>query len=639
MPNNRDGAKEDTTAPLEHCKVSLEKTHTDTSHTPSRPVSDDDVNNTPAAGVTSGSTDQPEQPSVLFRLPRWKKRALFACSCLLQFLLQFDVAAVAVTIPVSRRGRSRRRIIKSWLTHYISLVPQKIAEDQETTQVKAFALATGYYLAQTIFQLVFSHVSHALGRTPMYLLGLLFYMLGAAIAGCNIPMDVLIAARVIQGIGAAGMFSMSAIVIVEMTQPRQRAAWTSLTMAGGAFGNICGPLVAGAMFKRGFPWRSVFHIEIGLAAFLFGPLARLLPWDIIPWRRKNLKQLKDCDWIGMGLFMICAVGILVPINIAGTASSLEWTSKPVLISLLFGVVILLALVYHQRCLAKRPAFPREVFARRPTAGISLPFKWFASVATSLALIGSTVCSILLFAVFYSLILFWEAVRQKSTVGVGLVLLSVTVSYPVAFALTGMAIKKWGRIRWAIVVGTIMTTLGLGLMQLMSEGTHECCMILISIVAGAGCGVFAPAMVNAVLSTTDPRWHPHAIAIRTLLYTAGQCIGVSLCISIFTTYFKRRFEAFDPVAAAKAGIPHGGLGSPQSLVSKISQLQELAHGGELIKIMVSSLRCVWGAACALAGLTGTLTILMNCPDLAQDNTTRAVPSDKEQQQDGVEMVSR
>lgn len=62
-------------------------------------------------------------------------------------------------------------------------------------------------------------------------------------------MDVLIGARVVQGIGAAGMFTMSAIVIVEMTQPRQRAGWTSLSQAFGAVGNICGPLAAGLMCK------------------------------------------------------------------------------------------------------------------------------------------------------------------------------------------------------------------------------------------------------------------------------------------------------------------------------------------------------------------------------------------------------
>lgn len=134
---------------------------------------------------------------------------------------------------------------------------QKIAEDKKAPSVKVFALATGYLLAQTVFQLVFSHTSHAAGRKFMYITGVLLFLAGAIVAATRPPMDALIGARVVQGIGAAGMFTMSAIVIVEMTQPRQRAGWTSLSQAFGALGNICGPLAAGSLYNHHrLPWVS-----------------------------------------------------------------------------------------------------------------------------------------------------------------------------------------------------------------------------------------------------------------------------------------------------------------------------------------------------------------------------------------------
>lgn len=120
-----------------------------------------------------------------------------------------------------------------------------------------FALATGYLLAQTMFQLVFSHVSQTAGRKCMYITGLVLFIVGASAAATRPHIEALIGMRVVQGIGAAGMFTMSAIVIVEMTQPRQRAGWTSLSQAFGALGNICGPLIAGAICKHpGKPWVS-----------------------------------------------------------------------------------------------------------------------------------------------------------------------------------------------------------------------------------------------------------------------------------------------------------------------------------------------------------------------------------------------
>lgn len=116
-----------------------------------------------------------------------------------------------------------------------------------------FAVATAYFLAQTVFQLVFSHISHGVGRKYAYLSGVGFYIIGSIIAATSPRARQLVAARAVQGMGAAGMFTMSAIVIVDIMQPRQRAAWSAISQAFGALGNICGPLFAGLLFKK-FGW-------------------------------------------------------------------------------------------------------------------------------------------------------------------------------------------------------------------------------------------------------------------------------------------------------------------------------------------------------------------------------------------------
>lgn len=118
-------------------------------------------------------------------------------------------------------------------------------------------MATGYLLAQTVFQLVFSHVSQATGRKPMYITGLLLYLVGAIAAATGPTVHGLVGARVVQGIGAAGMFTMSAIIFVDIAPPRRRAGWQAWSQSCGAIGNIIGPLAAGFMFKR-FSWVSCF---------------------------------------------------------------------------------------------------------------------------------------------------------------------------------------------------------------------------------------------------------------------------------------------------------------------------------------------------------------------------------------------
>lgn len=132
---------------------------------------------------------------------------------------------------------------------------QNIAQDLQASQVLVFTVATGYFMAQTVFQLLFSHVSHALGRKYAYLAGVSLHTIGAIVAVTSKSAQQLIGARVIQGIGASGMFTMSAIVIVDLMQPRQRASWTAIAQACGALGNICGPLFAALLLKQ-YSWVS-----------------------------------------------------------------------------------------------------------------------------------------------------------------------------------------------------------------------------------------------------------------------------------------------------------------------------------------------------------------------------------------------
>lgn len=488
----------------------------------------------------------------------------------------------------------------------------------------------------------------------MYISGLLLFLAGAIAAATRPAIDVLIGARVVQGIGAAGMFTMSAIVIVEMTQPRQRAGWTSISQAFGALGNICGPLAAGLMCTRhGRPWVSrsfgiffymqmawctgmlncnktqsfIFIVEAVIATVLLFALVWLLPGGSRS-RKDRLRELKGCDWCGILLFFVCSVALLVPINIGGTAERLGWNSPPVISCFALGLFSLIVLVYHQRYRAgrmtSRPAFPREIFARR---------------ATNVAFLGNAVCGVLLSMVFYHLVLFWDGVRRKSTVEVGKMLLSVTLTYPVAFAVTGIAIRRWGHIKYATAAGATLATLGLGLMQIMTERAPQVGLLVICVCAGAGCGIFTPAMVNAVIATTDSRWHPQAIATRTLLYTAGQCIGVSLGLAIFTNVFRHRFDAHDGDAAIRAAAVKTVLSSPQELVGKLETLWVISPNGELVRMVVGALRAVWAVACVLAGVTGALAIWMRFPDLAKDSTTERVLPDEERQEDSTEMKPR
>lgn len=327
-------------------------------------------------------------------------------------------------------------------------------------------------------------------------------------------------------------------------------------------------------------------LEIVAAGTLLTALLCLLP----NWRNrttKTLEELRRCDWVGMGLFFLASISILVPINIGGTVQ--PWNSATVITCLVVGGFSLLVLIYHQRNLAENPAFPRQVFTQP---------------VTNVAFFGSLVSGMLLSMIFYNLVLFWEGVRHLPTMEVGIMLLAVTLPYTICAALTGIAIRLWGRIKWATIAGTAFAELGLGLMYFLTEKGPVGPLIVITMLAAMGCGIYLPAMINTILASTDRKWHSHAIAMRTQLYTAGQCMGISIGLAIFINKFEYSVQADQ----GKVAI------TPQGLMRII---KDLPQDSEVIGLIVVALRWVWGAACVIGFIAGLPACILKCPALPQD----------------------
>lgn len=355
----------------------------------------------------------------------------------------------------------------------------------------------------------------------------------------------------------------------------------------------------------------VFTFTLLFAVFFFLP-----NWSNR--KTKFLSVLRHCDWFGMLLFLGCSVAILIVINVGGTVQ--PWNSPIVITCGIVGFLSLASLIIHQRYIAKNPAFPKAIFSKP---------------VTNAAFVGSLVSGMLLSMIFYNLVLFWEGVRHLPTMKIGIMLLSVTLTYALSAAVVGITIKISGRIKWATMTGSVFAVTGLGLMWFMDQKTPVPPLIVISMLAAAGCGIFLPAMINTVLATTNKTWHSHAIAQRTLMYTAGQCMGVSIGLAIFTNTFAHQVTKLN-----KTNSPGGEVlvaVTPQSLMQVI---KDLPPNSEVTPLIVYALRWVWGAACLMAILTSALACAFKCPALPKDKehngdpVTRDMELDEERRTDEV-----
>src|SRR5947209_11980608 len=177
---------------------------------------------------------------------RWP--ALFVV-CLAQLMIVLDVTIVNVALPSLQRDLHFRQAILSWV-------------------VKGFLITFGSLL------LLAGRLGDLAGRKRVFLAGLTIFTIASLLCGIAPSQETLVAARLLQGIGAAAQASVIlAIIITEFPGPAERAramsAYVFVSVAGGSLG-----LLAGGILTQTLSWHWVFFVNlpIGLAALALGQL-------------------------------------------------------------------------------------------------------------------------------------------------------------------------------------------------------------------------------------------------------------------------------------------------------------------------------------------------------------------------------
>ena len=237
-----------------------------------------------------------------------------------------------------------------------------------------------YTLAFAVFLLTGAALGDRFGRKRMFIVGLGIFTLASAASALAPSIEALIAARAVQGFGAAIVTPLTLTLLSEAVPAQKRGlalgVWAGVTGLGVAMG----PLVGGAVVE-GISWHWIFwlNVPIGLALL---PLAfRLLTESRGPNERLDLA--------GLGLAGTGLLGLTFGIV---RANALGWTSATVLASLTAGVVLLVAFLAWERH-TPQPMLPPRFFRSR---GFS------ATNAASFAMFFGTFGSVFLLSQFFQI---------------------------------------------------------------------------------------------------------------------------------------------------------------------------------------------------------------------------------------------
>jgi EmrB/QacA subfamily drug resistance transporter len=361
-----------------------------------------------------------------------------------------------------------------------------------------------YNLSFAVLLLTAAALGDRLGRRRLYAAGLGLFV--AASAACALAPDVgwLIAARAVQGIGAAFVATLALALLSAAFPPERRGTAIGIFSAITGLAVASGPLVGGAV-ADGLAWEWIFwlNVPIGLVAI---PL-------VLSRIEESFGGDTALDIRGLALVTGGALGIvwgLVRGNSAG------WDSLEVIGSLAGGILLVAAFVAWE-LRAREPMLPMRFFRSRAfSAGNAAIFFTFAS----------------LFGAVFFFAQFLQAGLGYGPLDAGLRLMPWTATFMTVAPIAGALVDRIGE-RPFMVGGLLVQAIGMGWVALIAEpGMAYSELVLPFIVAGCGVSMAIPAAQNSVVGAVPHDSIGKAAGTNSMMRELGGVFGIAVLVAVF-----------------------------------------------------------------------------------------------------------
>ena len=159
---------------------------------------------------------------------------------------------------------------------------------------------TIYLLTSTISVPFWGKLSDIYGRKPIFMIGIVIFLIGSALSGLSQNMAMLILFRGIQGIGAGSLFPVALAVIGDLFTPQERGKYQGLFGAVFGIAFVAGPLIGGWLTEN-LSWHWIFYVNIPIGIVALIVIQRLLPTV------KTRSATRNFDLIGGAIFTVAMV--------------------------------------------------------------------------------------------------------------------------------------------------------------------------------------------------------------------------------------------------------------------------------------------------------------------------------------------
>ena len=362
----------------------------------------------------------------------------------------------------------------------------------------------GYLVVIAAVLLSFGRLADMVGRTPIWTAGLAVFTLGSALCGFAPSLGLLIAARAVQGIGAALILATSTAILTDAVPQTERGRALGWSAGAVAIGFSAGPTVGGLLTEY-LNWRWIFYVNVPIGIGAIIVTRRLLP-------RSRGGSRGKFDPIGA---LLLGFGIAAVCLGLSFGASWGWTSPAVLGSLVLGVAALVVAVFVERRVAA-PLIDLRLFRDRVFVSA------FATVILSI---------MAAFTVGFLLPFYFEELRGYSTAASGLLLTPFALAQAVVSPLSGRAADR-GSSRWIGTLGLVIVAVSLVLLARIDATTPAWDVGWRLLLGGIGQGLFFSPNTRTFMDAAPQDEQGQASGLLATARVTGQALSVSVAGAVF-----------------------------------------------------------------------------------------------------------
>jgi EmrB/QacA subfamily drug resistance transporter len=365
---------------------------------------------------------------------------------------------------------------------------------------------SAYLLTSTVTVPVWGRLSDLYGRRLLYLIAVVFFLVGSALSGASQSITQLIVFRAIQGFGAGGLIPLSMTITGDIYTLKERARMQGLFSGAWGLASILGPL-AGGFITDHWSWRWVFYINIpfGLAAAVVVGAALVEP---------KRAERPVIDYAGAVSLTLAVTLLLIALVESGEPA--VWTN-PLMLLDVAGVAIFGFLFFWAERRAKEPIVPFSLFRNRVVAVGSI----------TAFMIGAS-----MFGAITFIPLFVQGTLGGTATQAGVLLTPFLLGW-VALAVVGGRLMFAIGYRTTILTGLTVLVISFGILSTFGQGTPRALLLANMALMGSGMGLVTFALLITMQNAVDRSRLGIATSLNQFSRSIGQTLGVAVMGAVMT----------------------------------------------------------------------------------------------------------